>query len=95
MNNEMLTGQTADMFENDLREQLVDILVLCGFLSIEQAQQALEESRTTQISLVTQLINQQLIKSSEIAVVISKMCSLPLVDIESIELNPELIKLFI
>ena len=94
MDNEMLTGQTADMFENDLSEQLVDTLVLCGFLSPEQAQQAVEKSRTTQISLLTHLINQQLIKSSEIAVVVSKMCGLPLVDIESIKLNPELIKLF-
>lgn len=90
----LLTGQTADMFEHDLGKRLADTLVLSGFLNLEQAQQALDESRTMEISLVTHLINQKLIKSSEIAVVVSKMCCLPLVNIESIKLNLELIKLF-
>jgi len=68
-------------------------LVNEGLLSTEQAEEALEKSRTTHIPLVTYLVNQKLVTSRDLANAASQEFGVPLVDIESVQLNPELIKL--
>jgi type IV pilus assembly protein PilB len=68
-------------------------LVNEGLLSTEQAEDALEKSRATHIPFVTYVVNQKLVTSHEVAIAASQEFGVPLVDIESIQLDHELIKL--
>jgi len=79
---------------NTLAHLLTHQLIVEGFFNTSQADKVLEQLQTWQMSLIPYLINQKLINSCDIAIVASQISSIPVVDIESIELNPELIKLF-
>ncbi len=67
-------------------------LVTSGLLDEEAAEKAFDKSRTTRTSFVSYVIEQKLVGSQELALVAAEEFGFPLVDIESIELDPELIK---
>ncbi|RKZ52993.1 MAG: type IV-A pilus assembly ATPase PilB [Candidatus Parabeggiatoa sp. nov. 3] len=64
-----------------------------GLLSEIDAETAFDKSRATGTSLVTYLVNQKLVTSLDIAFAAAEEFGVPLVDIESLELNPDTIKL--
>ncbi|MEK8022166.1 MAG: type IV-A pilus assembly ATPase PilB [Candidatus Parabeggiatoa sp.] len=68
-------------------------LVIDGLLSEIEAETAFDKSLTTRIPFVTYLVNQKLVTSLDIALAAAEEFGVPLVDIESLELNPDTIKL--
>ncbi|HIE01529.1 MAG TPA: type IV-A pilus assembly ATPase PilB [Thiotrichaceae bacterium] len=68
-------------------------LVIDGLLSEIEAETAFDNSLTTRIPFVTYLVNQKLVTSLDIALAAAEEFGVPLVDIESLELNPDTIKL--
>jgi len=67
-------------------------LVEQGLLTEEVAGKAFDDSLKARISFVSYLVNKKLVKSRDIALEAAKEFAVPLIDIESIELDPELIK---
>jgi len=68
-------------------------LVIDGLLSEIEAETAFEKSLTKRIPFVTYLVEQNLVTSLDIALAAAEEFGVPLVDIESLELNPDTIKL--
>jgi len=69
-------------------------LVSLGVLSEHDARIAIEESRCDRISFIRYLLNKKRVEQDTIAWALSQEFGIPMIDIESIELNPELINLF-
>jgi len=68
-------------------------IVSLGLLSEHDAIMAIDESRCDRISFVTYLLNKNMVAQHSIAWALSQEFGIPMIDIESIELNPELINL--
>ncbi|MEN8215186.1 MAG: type IV-A pilus assembly ATPase PilB [Pseudomonadota bacterium] len=68
-------------------------LVTLGVLSEADAKAAIEESRAEGIPFVTYLVNLKLVEHKIIARALSEEFGIPQIDIDSIELNPNVIKL--
>jgi type IV pilus assembly protein PilB len=68
-------------------------LVTEGLLGVEQAEYALENSRSMHTSFVTYVVNQKLVSGHDIALAASEEFGVPLIDIESVQLNHDVIKL--
>ncbi|TGO02384.1 general secretion pathway protein GspE [Candidatus Thiomargarita nelsonii] len=68
-------------------------IVSLGLLSEHDARMAIDESRCEHISFVTYLLNKNLVEQHSIAWALSQEFGIPMIDIESIEFNPELINL--
>jgi len=68
-------------------------LISLGLLSEADVRKAIEESRRANISLVTYLVNNKLVEPHTIAQALSQEFGIPMIDIESIELDPGLINL--
>ncbi|MCW9023702.1 MAG: type IV-A pilus assembly ATPase PilB [Gammaproteobacteria bacterium] len=68
-------------------------LIQDGFLDDEQAQQAQESALKDKIPFVTQVVNQKLVNSLELAHAASEEFGVPLFDIETINIEPDTIKL--
>jgi type IV pilus assembly protein PilB len=64
-----------------------------GLLSEIDAETAFDKSRAEGKSIVTYLVEQKLVTSLDIALAAAEEFGLPVVDIESLELNPDTIKL--
>jgi type IV pilus assembly protein PilB len=64
-----------------------------GLLNEIQAEQAFEQSLSTRTPFITYLVTQKLVSGRDIAVVAAEQFGLPIVDLENIDLNPEIIKL--
>jgi type IV pilus assembly protein PilB len=68
-------------------------LAIQGLLTETEASEAFDTSLSKNIPFVTYLVNEKLITSNEVAWAAAEEFCIPLVDIESIELNPDVIKL--
>ncbi|MCK5521509.1 MAG: type IV-A pilus assembly ATPase PilB [Thiomargarita sp.] len=66
-------------------------LVIEGLLTEEAAGKAFDESLKTRTSFVSYLVNKKLVKSRDVALEAAKEFAVPLIDIENIELDRELI----
>ncbi len=71
---------------------LCRFLVNQGLLSKTKAGIALEQSQAKNTPFLTYLVTKKWVNSEKIALIITKEFGIPLIDLESIELNPELIK---
>ncbi len=71
---------------------LAQRLVTNGLLSEEVAGKAFDDSLRTRTSFVSYLVSKKLVKSRDVALEAAREFAVPLIDIESIELDPELIK---
>lgn len=68
-------------------------LVALGLLSETDAKKAIEQSRSERIPFVTYVVNKKLVNRNAVARALSEEFGIPLIDLEYIELDPELIKL--
>ncbi|EIJ43807.1 type IV-A pilus assembly ATPase PilB [Beggiatoa alba B18LD] len=68
-------------------------LVTENLLTEAVAEQAFEEALKTRISFASYIVEKKLLGSKEVAHAASEELGVPLVDIENVELNPEVIKL--
>lgn len=68
-------------------------LVADDLLSEEQAEKAFDESLRSRTPFVTYLVTKQIVISRDIAIAASQEFGVPLVDIETVELNSDIIKL--
>jgi type IV pilus assembly protein PilB len=68
-------------------------LVTLGLLSETDAIKAIEQSRAEGISFVTYVVNHKLVNHSELAQALSEEFGFPLIDLERLEPNPDIIKL--
>lgn len=80
---------TSKIILTGLARRLVDE----GFLKQEDAEEAFEKSLASHTSFVNYLVEKKLIGCRELALAAAEEFGMPLVDIESIELNTEIIKL--
>lgn len=83
-----LTSKTPKIILTGLPRRLV----ASGLMSEEAAEEAFDKSLTTRTSFVSYVIEKKLVDSQDVALAAAEEFGLPLVDIESIELDPELIK---
>ncbi len=68
-------------------------LVTEGLLGAEQAEDALEKSRSMRTPFVTYVVDHKLVTGHDIALAASEEFGIPLIDIESLQLNHDVIKL--
>ncbi|OQW95211.1 MAG: type IV-A pilus assembly ATPase PilB [Beggiatoa sp. IS2] len=68
-------------------------LVVDGFLTETDAEQLFDKSLKSRTSLITLAVTEKLVSSRDMAHAASEEFGVPLVDIESVELNPDVIKL--
>ncbi len=68
-------------------------LVLDGLLKQEAAKKAHQEALKKKMPLVSYLVENNLISGDKIALAASQEFGIPLIDIESVEINPDIIKL--
>ncbi len=68
-------------------------LVTEGLLGEETAAEAFEKALSAKIPFVTYVVNNNLVKASDVAYAASSEFGVPLLDIENIELNTDIIKL--
>ncbi|MEN8214782.1 MAG: type IV-A pilus assembly ATPase PilB [Pseudomonadota bacterium] len=68
-------------------------LVTLGALSETDARKAIEESRSERTPIVTYLVNKKLVKQSALAQALSEELGIPLIDIDTLELNLDVIRL--
>lgn len=68
-------------------------LVTQDLLTEEQAEQAFEKSLSTRKPFVTYVVTENLVSSQAVALAAAEEFGVPLVDIESVDLNPDTIKL--
>jgi type IV pilus assembly protein PilB len=80
---------TSKIILTGLARRLVDD----GFLKQEDAEEAFEKSLATRTPFVSYVVEKKLVGSREIAFAAAEEFGVPLVDIESVELNTEIIKL--
>jgi type IV pilus assembly protein PilB len=80
---------TSKIILTGLARRLVDD----GFLKQEDAEEAFEKSLASRIPFVSYVVEKKLVGSREIAFAAAEEFGVPLVDIESVELNTEIIKL--
>ncbi len=67
-------------------------LVMDGLLKPEEAEQAFDQSLKDRVSFVSYVVKQKLVTSRDVAVAASEEFGAPLIDIESIDLNADIIK---
>ncbi len=67
-------------------------LVMDGLLTPEQAEQAFDQALKDKVPFVSYIVKQKLLESSKIAIAAAEEFGFPLVDIEGVELNAEIIK---
>jgi type IV pilus assembly protein PilB len=80
---------TSKIILTGLARRLVDD----GFLKQEDAEEAFEKSLASRTPFVSYVVEKKLVGSREIAFAAAEEFGVPLVDIESVELNTEIIKL--
>lgn len=80
---------TSKIILTGLARRLVDE----GFLKQEDAEEAFEKSLASHTSFVNYVVEKKLVGCRELALAAAEEFGMPLVDIESIELNTEIIKL--
>lgn len=68
-------------------------LVTDGFLDEEKAGEAFDESLKKRIPFVTYVVSHNLVSSRDVAFAAASEFGVPLLDIDSVELNPDIIKL--
>jgi len=68
-------------------------LVKDGLMSQSDVEKALEKSRAEKTSFVNYVVSKKLISSDKIALAAAEEFGIPLIDIESVEINPDIIKL--
>jgi len=68
-------------------------LVKNGWMSRSEVENALEKSRTEHTSFVSYVIRKKLISSEKFALVVAEEFGIPLIDIENVEISPEIISL--
>ena len=68
-------------------------LVKDGLMSQSDVEKALEKSRAEKISFVNYVVSKKLISSDKIALAAAEEFGIPLIDIENVEINPDIIKL--
>jgi len=68
-------------------------LVMDGFLTEEQAQQAHKDASAQKVNFVTHLVNKKLVAARQLADMAANEFGVPLLDIDSIEIDPEVVKL--
>ncbi len=68
-------------------------LVIDGLLEEEKAQKALEESLKKKIPFVSHIVNEKLVASKDIALAGATEFGAPLVDIDMLDIDPDIIKL--
>jgi len=64
-----------------------------GLLNERQAEQAFEDSLATQTPFITYLVKEKIVSGRDIAIVAAEQFGFPLIDIENLELNPDIIKI--
>ncbi|EDN67359.1 type IV pilus biogenesis protein PilB [Beggiatoa sp. PS] len=64
-----------------------------GLLNEMKAEQAFEQSLSTQTPFITYLVKEKIVSGRDIAIVAAEQFGFPLIDIENLELNPEIIKI--
>jgi len=68
-------------------------LVKDGLISRSDAEKALEKSRAEHTSFVNYVVSKKLISSDQIALAAAEEFGIPLIDIENVDINPDIIRL--
>ncbi len=68
-------------------------LVKDGLMSQSDVENVLEKSRAEKISFVNYVVSKKLISSDKIALAAAEEFGIPLIDIENVDINPDIIKL--